>query len=124
MVQEGIVVRHVVSNRDIEENRAKVEIIDRLLPPANVKGLRSFLNHIGFYHHFMKDFSKIIKSFTQLLVKDTPFVFTNDCAQTFERIKEALISALIIQPLDWNLPSEIMCNVSDFDVRAVRANAE
>jgi len=30
-----------------------------------------------------------------------------------------LISALIVQPLDWDLPFEVMCDASDFAVRAV-----
>jgi len=43
-----------------------------------VKGVRSYLGHAGFYRLFIEDFSKIIKPFTQLLAKDTPFVFTNE----------------------------------------------
>ena len=98
MVKEGIVLGHVISSRGIEVDRAKIEVIERLPPPTNVKGIRSFLGHAGFYRRFIKDFSKIAKPLTQLLVKDAPFVFTNDCLLAFDRLKEALISAPIIQP--------------------------
>jgi len=84
----------------VKVDRAKVEIIKWLSPPTNVKGMKSFLCHLGFYHHFIKDFSKIAKPLTHLLAKDTPFVFTNECFEAFKRIKEALISTPIIQPLD------------------------
>ncbi|XP_021746196.1 uncharacterized protein LOC110712084 [Chenopodium quinoa] len=117
--KEGIVLGHVISSRGIEVDRAKIEVIERLPPPTNVKGIRSFLGHAGFYRRFIKDFSKIAKPLTQLLVKDAPFVFTNDCLLAFDRLKEALISAPIIQPPNWELPFELMCDASDFAVGSV-----
>jgi len=119
MVQEGVVLGHVISARGIEVDRAKVEVIERLPPPTLVKGMRSFLGHAGFYRRFIKDFSKIAKPLTQLLTKDAPFIFTDECHEAFCRIKQALISAPIIQPPDWNLPFEIMCDASDPAMGAV-----
>jgi hypothetical protein len=54
-----------------------------------------------------------------LLAKDVPFEFDDACLRSFEILKKALISALIIQPPDWLLPFEIMCDASDFAVGAV-----
>ena len=51
--------------------------------------------------------------------KDIPFVFDDDCLEAFETLKKALISAPIVQPPDWNLPFEIMCDASDYVVGAV-----
>ena len=51
--------------------------------------------------------------------KDVPFVFDDDCLEAFETLKKALISAPIVQPLDWSLPFEIMCDASDYAVGAV-----
>jgi hypothetical protein len=64
------VLRHVISERGIEVDKAKVETIEQLPPPMDVKSLRSFLGHAGFYKRFIKDFSNIIKPLTQLLQKD------------------------------------------------------
>ncbi|XP_021763681.1 uncharacterized protein LOC110728330 [Chenopodium quinoa] len=108
-----------ISTRCIEVDRAKIEVIERLPPPTNVKGIRRFLGHTGFFRRFIKDFSKIAKPLTQLLVKDAPFVFTNDCLLAFYRLKEALISAPIIQPPNWELPFELMCDASDFAIGSV-----
>jgi hypothetical protein len=49
MVREGIVLGHLVSERGIEVDRAKIEVIKQLPPPVNVRGIRSFLGHAGFY---------------------------------------------------------------------------
>ena len=85
----------------------------------NIKGIRSFLGHAGFYRRFIKDFSQIARPLMNLLAKDAPFEFTNECLNTFHTLKKALISAPIIQSLDWSLPFEVMCDASDYDVGAV-----
>ena len=57
MVREGIVLGHHISERGIEVYRAKIEVIEKLPPPVNVKGVRSFLGHAGLHRRFIKDFS-------------------------------------------------------------------
>jgi hypothetical protein len=99
MVREGIVLGHLVSERGIEVDRAKIEVIEQLPPYANIRGIRSFLGHYGFYHHFIKDFSHIARPLINLLAKDVPFDFDDACLKSFNILKEALISAPIIQPL-------------------------
>ena len=54
-----------------------------------------------------------------LLAKDVPFEFTDECLNAFQTLKKALMSAPIIQPPDWSLPFEIMCDSSDYVVGAV-----
>ena len=39
----------------------RIELISKLPPPTNVKALRQFLSHEGFYRRFIKDFSKTAK---------------------------------------------------------------
>jgi hypothetical protein len=53
------------------------------------------------------------------LAKDVPFEFDEACLKSFNILKEALISAPIIQPPDWSLPFEIMCNASNYAMGAV-----
>jgi hypothetical protein len=49
MVKQGIVLEHVISQRGIEVDKAKVDFISNLPPPRTVKEIRSFLGHAGFY---------------------------------------------------------------------------
>jgi len=49
MVRDGIVLGHLVSKRGIEVDKAKLEVIEHLPPPVNVKGIRSFHGHVGFF---------------------------------------------------------------------------
>ena len=84
-----------------------------------MKGIRSFLGHVGFYRRFIKDFSQIARPLTSLLAKDAPLIFNDECHTAFQILKKALISAPIIQPPNWKLHFEVMCDASDFAVGAV-----
>jgi hypothetical protein len=119
MVKQGIVLGHVISEKGIEVDKAKIETVEKLPPPTDIKSLRSFLGHAGFYRRFIKDFSKITKPLTHLLQKDVAHKFDESCLQAFRKLKQSLISAPIIQPSDWSLPFEIMCDASDYAVGAV-----
>ncbi|GJY37671.1 putative nucleotidyltransferase, ribonuclease H [Tanacetum coccineum] len=119
MVKEGIVLGHKVSSAGLEVDKAKIDVISKLPPPTNIKGVRSFLGHAGFYRRFIKDFSKIARPITKLLEKDTPFEFNDECQKAFELLKEKLTCAPVIVSPNWNLPFELMCDASDFAVGAV-----
>jgi hypothetical protein len=119
MVQEGIVLGHKISEKGIVVDKAKIEVIEQLPPPSNVKGIHSFLGHEGFYQRFIQNFSQIARPLTHLLAKDATFIFTEESLQSFHTLKKVLISAPIIQPPDWHLPFEIMCDTSDYAIGAV-----
>ena len=119
MVQEGIVLRHRISARGIEVDRAKIEAIEKLPPPSSVKGIQSFLGHAGFYRWFIKDFSQIAKPLSNLLVQGIPFEFDSQCLHAFSVLKDKLISAPIVVAPDWSFPFELMCDASDFAIGAV-----
>ncbi|GJR69295.1 reverse transcriptase domain-containing protein [Tanacetum coccineum] len=85
MVKEGIVLGHKISKNGIEVDKAKVDMIAKLPHPTTVKGVQSFLSHAGFYRRFIKDFSKISRPVTHLLEKNTPFIFSDDCAVLGQR---------------------------------------
>nr|GEW77147.1 putative reverse transcriptase domain-containing protein [Tanacetum cinerariifolium] len=90
MVHEGILLGHVVSKKGFEVDRTRVQIISTLPPPTNIKAVRSFLGHTGFYRRFIKDFSAISKPLSPIL--ESP---------------------------DWSKPFKIMCDVSDYAAGAV-----
>nr|GEV43315.1 reverse transcriptase domain-containing protein [Tanacetum cinerariifolium] len=116
MCKEGIVLGHKISKFGIEVDRAKVDVIAKLPHPTIVKGVRSFLGHVGFYRRFIQDFSKIARPMTHLLEKETPFVFFKECVNAFDTLKKNLTEAPILVVPDWNLPYELMCDDSDFAI--------
>nr|GEV87394.1 reverse transcriptase domain-containing protein [Tanacetum cinerariifolium] len=119
MVNEGIILGHKISKDGIEVDKAKVDVITKLPHPTTIKGIRSFLGHAGFYRRFIKDFLKIARLITRLLEKDTPFCFSKECVETFQTLKRKLTKAPILISPNWDLPFELMCNVSDFAIGVV-----
>nr|GEV97963.1 reverse transcriptase domain-containing protein [Tanacetum cinerariifolium] len=80
----------------------------------------SCLSHLDtMLQRFNQDFSKIARTMTYLLEKETPFVFSKDCIDAFETLKKKLTEASILVVPDWNLPLELMCDASDFATGAV-----
>ncbi|CAL8993272.1 unnamed protein product, partial [Prunus brigantina] len=119
MVNQGIVLGHVISSKGIEVDKAKIDLIASMPSPTSVKEVRSFLGHAGFYRRFIKDFSKIARPLCNLLAKDMDFAFDQDCENAFNALKKMLTTAPIIIPPDWSLPFELMCDASDYAVGAV-----
>ena len=119
MVTEGIVLGHMISAAGLEVDQAKVSIINNLMPPTTVKGIRSFLGHAGFYRRFIRDFSKVARPLCRLLEKVTKFKFDESCQRSFEEIKSRLVEGPILAKPDWNKEIEIMCDASDYAMGAV-----
>ncbi|RDX77623.1 Retrovirus-related Pol polyprotein, partial [Mucuna pruriens] len=105
MVTEGNVLGHLVSNRGIEVDKSKIDIITSLPNPASVWEVHSFLRHVGFYRRFIKNFSKIVLPLSKLLQKD--------------ELKNRLTSAPILQAPNWELPFELMCYASNSELGAI-----
>ena len=119
MVTEGIVLGHKIYAARLEDDQAKVSVIETLLPPTTVKGIRSFLGHVGFYRRSIKDFSKISRPLCRLLEKDAKLEFDDSCLFAFKEIKSRLVVAPIMETPDWNKEFEIMCDASDYAMGAV-----
>ena len=52
-------------------------------------------------------------------MKEAEFNFDDKCLKAFEQLKTTHITAHIMQPPDWILPFEIMCDASDYVVGTV-----
>ncbi|XP_047170108.1 uncharacterized protein LOC124838525 [Vigna umbellata] len=73
----------------------------------------------SFQRRFIKDFSKIAKPLSNLLVKDVSFVMNEECLKAFDALKSKLVSALVVVALDWNRNFELMCDASDYTIGVV-----
>nr|GFA03716.1 reverse transcriptase domain-containing protein [Tanacetum cinerariifolium] len=80
MVKEGIVLGHKISKEGIEVDKAKVNVIAKLPHPTTVKGIRSFLGHVGFY---------ISISNTQKKLTEAPILIAPDWDMSFELMCDA-----------------------------------
>ncbi|RDX82278.1 Retrovirus-related Pol polyprotein from transposon opus, partial [Mucuna pruriens] len=106
MVTKGIVLGHLVSNRGIEVDKSKIDIITSLPNSTFVREVHSFLEHAGFYRRFIKNFSKLSLPLSKLL-------------EAFQELKDKLTSASILQAPNWDLPFKLMCDASNSTLGAI-----
>ncbi|XP_027368313.1 uncharacterized protein LOC113874275 [Abrus precatorius] len=97
MVTERTILRHVVSSRGLETDRAKIDVIVSLPYPTSVKEVALFLT----------------------MQKDTDFIFDQTCKDIFDELKRHLTSTSIIQPSSWEILFEHMCDALNFAIGAV-----
>jgi len=88
-VRHEIVLGHEISKKGIEVDKENIDVIAKLPTPKCVKNIRSFLGYAGFYHKFIKDFSKIARLLTILLIEDVTFNFDNGCLNAWDKFKRA-----------------------------------
>ncbi|KAF8084063.1 hypothetical protein N665_0735s0004 [Sinapis alba] len=109
----------MVSAAGSDIDREKIRVMTEMLVSTNVKDVRIFMGHAGFYMRLVKDFSKIVETLTTILCKEVKFNFTLKCLKVFQEIKRALVYAPIVQAPYWDLPFEVMCDASDSAVGIV-----
>ena len=124
MVNQGIVLGHVIYRKGIEVDKAKIELISKLPSPTNVKIVRQFLGQESFYKRFIKDFSKIATPLYKLLEKGDKFSWDGDCQKSFEELRSHLTTAPIVRAPNWQLPFEVICDARDLSIGAVLGRRE
>ena len=110
---------HIISEKGIEVDKEKIDLISKLPSPTNIKTVRQFLGHACFYRRFISDFSKSSKPLFKLLEKETKFIWDVGCQKIFEELKAYLTTVPIMRTPNWQLPFEVMCDASDMAIGAV-----
>jgi hypothetical protein len=90
----------------------------------NASELQSFLGLAGYYHRFIKDFSKIAKPMTRLVEKNKDFDWTEECQTSFEELKKRLTSAAVLILPDITKKFDICCDASRQGLGCVRCKME
>jgi len=87
--------------------------------PQSVKDLRSFLGLAGHYRKFVRNFGIIAKPLTELLKKNTLFIWTTSHDQSFQALKQALSSSPVLALPDFSKPFRIETDASASGIDAV-----
>ncbi|KAL0556796.1 hypothetical protein IC582_005313 [Cucumis melo] len=87
---------HVVSKAGVYVDPAKIEAVTSWPRPFTVSEVRSFLGLAGYYRRFVENFSRITTPLTQLTRKGAPFVWSKVCEDSFQNLKQKLVTAPVL----------------------------
>ena len=95
-------LRFIIREFGIKPDPEKVRVIVDQPTPTNQTQIRSFLRMIRFLRNYIQGFSTIAAPMTNLLVKETPFIWKQEQQQAFERLKQIINMMPVLVHPDFN----------------------
>ena len=77
MCKAGVVLGHLISNKGIQEDPAKIKVILSLPIPKIQREVRDFRGNVGYYRRFIENFSRIDTPLSNFWLKIVIFLFHN-----------------------------------------------
>ena len=105
---------HIISKHGVQVNPSKTDAITSFPVPKTQKQLNSFLGMCGFYPKFVESYSKIAAPLNMLFRKEyeKKIFWSAACQDSFDKLKQALLSAPILTYPGMNKPSMLTCDAS------------
>ncbi len=113
-VEEIVFLKVIVFKQSLRMNSVKMKVIVNWTTSINLKEVQSFVKFVNFDHYFIKNFSKLVKSFTQLTRKNTSFVWNEVCVQAFDNLKKQVSSISVLRHFDSKRQTILEINASDY----------
>ncbi|GFS75321.1 retrovirus-related Pol polyprotein from transposon 17.6 [Trichonephila clavipes] len=87
---------HIISAESVRTDPDKISAMKDWNCPTDVHQLRSFLGLCTYYRKFVKNFSTIARPLHKLTKAKQKFIWTVDCNNAFNKLKDALTSAPVL----------------------------
>ena len=109
---------YIVSKNGISTNQDKIQVVLQLPRPTNAKEVQGFMGHCGYYRRFIFRFANIVRPLYALIVA---FEWTQECDESFQKLKDALTNAPILRAPDWNVIFHVHVDASKFAIGCILA---
>ncbi|GBG85935.1 hypothetical protein CBR_g40748 [Chara braunii] len=109
---------YVVTRGGLRPDSRKVAAVKEAPVPTSLTQVRAFLGLASYYRRFIKGFAAIARPLTNLLRKEQPLHWDDECNQAFGALKDALVTAPILIRPD---PSQQFILITDWQLEAISA---
>ena len=106
----------IVEEQGIRMDPRKVEQIQNWTRPRDgrdLKGVRQFLGFVNFFRRFILRYAKVARPLYNLLMKESPGIWTDACEKAFEELKTAVSSDTVMMHFDCTKEAFVECDSSD-----------
>nr|GEV28955.1 hypothetical protein [Tanacetum cinerariifolium] len=104
--------RHIINNQGLHVDPDKIEAVKNWASPTTPTEISQFLGLTGYYRRFIKEFSKIAKSLTELTKKNKKYIWGEDQETTFQLLKQKLCEAPLLALPEGNDDFVVYCDPS------------
>ncbi|GJX99541.1 putative nucleotidyltransferase, ribonuclease H [Tanacetum coccineum] len=115
---------HLIDSQGLHVDPAKIEAVKNWTSPTTPTEIRQFLGLAGYYQRFIKYFSKIAKSLTELTQKNKKYIWGEDQESAFQLLKQKLCEAPILALPEGNDDFVVYCDASHQGLGAVLMQRE
>lgn len=124
--KELLYLGHTVSAEGIRPDKNKIKIIENYPTPKNADEVKRFVAFSNYYRKFIKNFGEITIPLNYLCRKNVPFIWSDQCENSFQVLKKALMSPPILQYPDFSNDNEfiLQTDASGVAVGAVLCNKD
>ena len=106
----------LVGKNGVRPDPEKIKAISEWPTPKNIKDLRKFLGLATYLHKYARNFAGMALPLSRLLKKDVSWEWTAETQQSFDAIKQNLITAPILAIADHDKPFYVVCDASDYAI--------
>ena len=107
---------HIVTTEGVKPDPKKIKAVIEFPTPVKPRDIKAFLGLAGYYRKFINDFSLIAESLTELLQKDTEWKWMEKQEESFQKLKEALTKAPLLQYPDFTQPFIVTTDTSGYAI--------
>nr|GEV82038.1 putative reverse transcriptase domain-containing protein [Tanacetum cinerariifolium] len=115
---------HIIDNQRLHVDPAKIKAFKNWGSPTTPIKIHQFLGLASYYRRFIKDFSKITKSLTELTQKNKKYIWGEDQVSAFQLLKQKLYEAPILALPERNNDFVIYCDASHQGLGAILMQRE
>uniref|UniRef100_A0A2S2PVB5 RNA-directed DNA polymerase n=1 Tax=Sipha flava TaxID=143950 RepID=A0A2S2PVB5_9HEMI len=106
--KEVAYLEHIITDRSVQLDPKTTNCVVQFPVSKEAKEVKYFFGLAVYYRCFIQNFSQIVKSLTNLLKKDTIFLWTGHCQNSFEELKRLLSQIPILQYSETSRPLVVM----------------